>query len=102
MIVVRVELHSAITGQVTELARAHICNVGGTATKGDYDVMTLRGRDKVALDKGTSQRHGEVRNYPRLAVHVWHLVARALISMGYAGKDEVKQQSDMDASEPVL
>ena len=28
MIVVRVELHSAITHQVTELARMHICNDG--------------------------------------------------------------------------
>lgn len=97
MIVVRVELHSAaITGRVTELARAQICNVGGTVTKGDYKAVTLRGRDKAALDRGSVQRSGEVRKYPRLSIHVWHLVARALVSMGYAGKSEVAQQSDME------
>ncbi|MCA6108120.1 hypothetical protein [Bradyrhizobium cenepequi] len=96
MIVVRVELHSAITGRITELARAHICNIGGTATKGNYSVSTLRGRDKEAFDRRVVQRSGEVRDYPRLSVHVWHLVARALIAMGYAGKAEQAQQSDLE------
>lgn len=96
MIIVRVELHSAITGHVTELARAHICNVGGTATKGDYKVATLRGRDTATLDRRVAQRRGTVRDYPRLSIHVWHLVARALIAMGYAGKAEQVQQSDME------
>lgn len=98
MIVVRVELHSAITGQVSELARMHIANVGGTATKGDYQVTTLRGRDKTALDRNQGQRGGFVRNYPRLAIHVWHLVARALIAMDYAGRAERVQQSDMESA----
>ena len=40
MIVVRVELHSAITGQVSELARMNIANIGGTQTKGDYHCET--------------------------------------------------------------
>ena len=81
MIVVRVELYSAVTGQVTELARAHICNVGGTRTKGDYHCETLRGRDKDALDKRVRQRSAGVRDYPRLSIHIWHLVARALIAL---------------------
>lgn len=96
MIVVRVELHSVVTGQVSELARMHIANVGGSATKGDYQCETLRGRDKVALDKRVQQRAGKVENYPRLSIHVWHLVARALIAMGYAGKEMVAQASDVD------
>lgn len=96
MIVVRVELHSAVTGQVSELARMNICNVGGTATKGDYQCETLRGRSKKDLDRRTVQRSGSVRNYPRLAIHVWHLVARALVSMGYAGKDLQIQELDME------
>lgn len=84
MIVVRVELHSALTRQVTELARLHICNVGGTAESGDYEVRTLRGRDTAALDKGIVQRRGRVLRHARLALHVWHLVAKALTSVGYA------------------
>jgi hypothetical protein len=35
MIVVRVELHSAVTGQVTELGRAIISNSGGTEKRGE-------------------------------------------------------------------
>jgi len=83
MIVVRVELHSAVDGQVTEIARAHIFNVGGTRTLGDYGVRSLRGRDKATLDRHQFQRRGKVESHPRLALHVWHLVAKALKSMGY-------------------
>ena len=61
MIVVKVELHSAITGQISELARMHICNIGGTATKGDYHSAALRGRSKADLDRRIPQRSGFVR-----------------------------------------
>ena len=83
MIVVRVELHSAITGRVTELARAHIANAGGTDTLGDYDITILHGRSTAALDRGTVQRRGKVVGHARQALHVWHLVAKALTGMGY-------------------
>lgn len=83
MIVVRVELHSAITRTVKELARMHICNVGGTHTKGDYSVETFRGRDKKALDKMIVQRSGKVQGYSRLAKHVWCLVSQALAATKY-------------------
>lgn len=88
MIIVRVELHSAVTGQVTELARATICNTGaGTAERGDYAAATLRGRSRAALDaaqrSGGAQRRAEVLSYPRQRLHVWHLVAEALAAMGY-------------------
>lgn len=97
MIVVRVELHSAISGQVSELARMNIANTGtGSATKGDYRCETLRGRSRADLDKGVQQRAGNVLNYPRLSIHVWHLVARALNNMGYAGKAMIEQPSNMD------
>ncbi|MCK1669418.1 hypothetical protein IVA91_31795 [Bradyrhizobium sp. 153] len=95
MIVIRVELHSAITRKVTELARMRICNVGGDKDLGDYDVETLRGRCREQLDQGVRQRAGKVRAYPRLRIHVWHLVARALIATGYAGTRELEQPSDM-------
>ncbi len=84
MIVIRVELHSAITRQVTELARMHICNTGtGTNRLRDYVVKTLRGRSTPDLDKGTAQREGEVKAWPALDKHVWNLVAAALKTMGY-------------------
>jgi hypothetical protein len=85
MIVVKVELHSAITGRVLELARMHICNRGDSTNKnrGDYDVRTLRGRSKQNLDKGTVMKRGEVLNHARLQLHVWNLVAKGLRSMGY-------------------
>lgn len=84
MIVVKVELHSAVTGKVTELARMIIANVGGTSTRGDYRCVSFTGRSKEALDKQVPNRTGSVKNYPRLSLHVWHLVSRALTSMGYA------------------
>lgn len=78
MIVVRVELHSALTRKVTELARMHICNFGGSRTVGHYEVRTLRGRSAKDLDRHIVQRTGTVMNHPRLDQHVWHLVAKAL------------------------
>lgn len=83
MIVVRVELWSAITGAKTELARMHIANVGGDQNLGDYLVRTLRGRSAKALDNGKVQREGKVLAHPRLAQHVWNLVAKALNNTGY-------------------
>lgn len=95
MIVIRVELHSAITRQVTEIARMHIRNAGGTKQVGNYSCETLRGRSREQLDRRECQRGGVVENYPRLKIHVWHLVARALIAMGYAGAREHEQETDL-------
>ena len=84
MIIVRVELHSAVTGQVTEIARMLIANDGqGTQTHGDYYCTTFRGRTKDALNNCSVQRKGQTKNYPRLALHVWNLVARCLTAMEY-------------------
>ena len=86
MLVIRVELHSAITRKVTEIARMNICNIGGTSTRGDYHGETFRGRDRKTLDCGTVSRAAEVFNHPRLAQHVWNLVAKMLAAMGYGEK----------------
>ncbi len=93
MIVIRVELWSAVNGQKTELARMVIDNVGGTNTLGDYRCRTLRGRSREALDnallgactsaQGGTQREGRVTAHPRLREHVWNLVAKSLATMGY-------------------
>lgn len=85
MLVVRVELWSAITGEKSEIARMHICNEGGndTGTVGHYGCQTFRGRDADALARLQVQRKGKVANHRRLDLHVWHLVGKALTSMGY-------------------
>lgn len=84
MIVVRVELWSAVTGSVTELARMHICNDGqSSAALHNYDGRTLRGRSTAQLDRAITQRTGRVEGYPRERIHVWHLVARMLKALGY-------------------
>lgn len=85
MIIVSVQLLSAITGKTTELARMEICNDGQhpNPKRGNYTVRTLRGRDTATLNKRSTQREGSVADYPRLAVHVWNLVARALAAMRY-------------------
>lgn len=83
MIVVRVELWSAVSGQRSELARMYICNEGGTDTKADYGVRTLRGRSTRDLDLHITQREAKVTGHARLYEHVWNLVAKALTAMAY-------------------
>lgn len=82
MIVVKVELHSAITGQVTLLGSAIISNVGTTpdGKLGDYDVAVGRKTDAADLRKVYQQplRRGRVLRHPRLAQNVWRLVLKAL------------------------
>lgn len=76
MILVKIELHSALTGKVTEIGHMRITNNGlGTQKRGDYDVEILR---KGTTDK--VQRRGSVRDYPRLSYTVWELVRRALVA----------------------
>ncbi len=87
MIVIRVELWSAVDGRKTELARAMIHNVGGGLKVGDYEGETYRGRSAEALESAMRQskvvRRGKVVGHRRLDLHVWHLVAKMLSAMGY-------------------
>lgn len=87
MIVVKVELWSAVNGSKVELARMHICNDGeASATNprlGDYTGETFVGRDAAALAKGRVSKRGAVRSWRRHDYHVWNLVRRMLESMGY-------------------
>lgn len=77
MIVVKVELHSARTGKVTELGMMTLSNQGGKLDdkRGDYTVEVLR--------KGAAhiQRTGEVLNFPRKSYSIWRLVCRAIKSV---------------------
>ena len=83
MIIVRVELHSAITGKVSEIARAIIANNGGTDELGNYDVGTFRGESAEELNQLQMERRGKVEGHPRMDQHVWNLVAKALAGMRY-------------------
>lgn len=95
MIVVRVELWSARTGERTELARMRISNDGaGTPRVADYFGATHRGRSAAVLDRGVVQRSGVVEGFPRQSLHVWHLVARMLAAMGYGAAAAVNQQEE--------
>lgn len=95
MLVVRVELHGAITGEVTNLGTAVIDNIGGTKQRGNYRARSYR---KGAWDRfakwGKRQgwafireseplRAGSVHDHPRLSAPVWSLVRKSLESMGY-------------------
>jgi hypothetical protein len=90
MIVVKIELHSAITRKITEIGRMYIANDGaGTPTRGDYRVAVCRrNSDEVPAElldyprprMPKAARFGVVRDYPRLSYNVWRLIARATLA----------------------
>lgn len=85
MIVVRVELWSAVDGTKTELARMHICNDGtSVGPHHNYTAEAFRGRSCAALDRLDVQRKGELRNWPSASLHVWNLVHAVLGRLGYS------------------
>jgi hypothetical protein len=90
MIVVKVELWSAIDGSRSELARMMIDNVSGGGSVRSYECRTYRGRSEAALHRAmvdnTVTRKGKVKDHPALKEHIWNLVAKALSGMGY-GKE---------------
>lgn len=80
MIIVRVELHSANTGEITQLGWMNLSNTGrlGSLKRADYEVEIMSMRKGVITKK--VMRKSLVRDYPRLAYTVWELVRRALES----------------------
>ncbi|HZV57718.1 MAG TPA: hypothetical protein VFF89_08590 [Sphingobium sp.] len=83
MIFVSVILVSARTGETTELARMALCNEGGTEQVGHYRAETYHGRSTEKLNRRQVQRSAKVLGHRRQALHVWHLVQKALTAMGY-------------------
>jgi len=86
MLVVRIELHSAITGKVTEIGRMIVSNDGKTLDPkvGNYDVrLARRGVEDNARILAKPQRHGRVEGHARLSLPVWSLVAKALSAIGF-------------------
>jgi hypothetical protein len=87
MIVVKIELWSAVTHETSEIGRMYIANDGSTGTvdRGDYSVAVCRrGTDDVPRElipdpeAPAAARVAAVKNYPRLAYNVWRLIARAV------------------------
>ncbi len=75
MIIVTIELQSAITNKRSKLGVMHICNDGtGTTKLGNYFAHVMR--KGGAWNK--PQRLGKVYDYPRASYSVWRLVMRAL------------------------
>lgn len=84
MLIIKVELPSAVDGHIEEIARMRLCSDGsGVHGYGNYIGEVYRGRSFEALDKSTVHKLGKVRNYPRLTRHVWNLIALMLSDMGY-------------------
>lgn len=83
MLVLRLELHSAITGKITETGTTIIANDGtGTDNLGNYTVRVGNKNDAGNIRKiyDNPQRMGSVKNYPRLSYNVWRLIVRALLA----------------------
>lgn len=85
MIIVSVDLHSAIDGRIQQLALMDICNDGrGTMKTGDYMGKTYVGRDAKSLGmRNRVSKAQRVNGFRRLDRHVWNLVAEMLYKMGY-------------------
>jgi hypothetical protein len=99
MLVVKVELHSAIDGHVEELGRMLIANDGSShdPEQGNYKVfLGRRGSSLNAAIYKRPQREGVVRGHRRLSYSVWRLVAKALHSVGMAPRSSL-EESQCDA-----
>lgn len=83
MIVVKIELHNANTGVVSEIGRMTVCNIGGSNRLGTYSV-------DVEPDTfyGAPRLTGKFSDYPRLAKPVWSLVAHALAAVGITVRED--------------
>jgi len=77
MIVIKVELHSAINGTIVSLGQMVIDNIGGSRTRGNYRCRTWRKGAPLNPKKGVT-REATVTDHPRLAKSVWNLVFKAL------------------------
>lgn len=90
ILVVRVELHSAVSGEISEIARMIIANDGtGERLRGNYWGHAAKGDTKnhmipaVILHPSRKLNYAEVKDYARNSLHVWNLVKRMLDAMGY-------------------
>jgi len=72
MLVVRIELHSAVTDGVSTIATGVIVNTGtGSPTQGNYRIEL---RDAA----GRRWKSGHIEGFPRKRLLAWDLLYRAL------------------------
>ena len=94
MLVIKIELHSAVTGEISTIATGKIINTGaGTATQGSYrvDLRDARGR---------SWKAGTVTGFPRKRLLAWDLLARALYSV-LGNRNGLMERSDSESNQPI-
>jgi hypothetical protein len=80
MIVIKVELHSAVTGRITQLGKMIIANDGKSYDPniGSYDGVVLRKPDFKIVT-----RMGRIESHKKHAETIWHLIGKMLSNMGY-------------------
>lgn len=83
MLVVRVELWSAVDGRKEELGRMYIANDGTSddPAVGHYKVKVCRKNARRAFlgwDEVSAVREGRVEDHARLSYGIWKLVHKAL------------------------
>jgi hypothetical protein len=72
MLIVKIELHSAVTGRITTIATGTIANTGtGSAVQGNYRIEL---RDAA----GRKWKTGHIEGFPRNRLLAWDLLYRAL------------------------
>ena len=81
MLVVRIELHSANTGRVTEIGKMLIGNDESAVVPGygNYNVVLCRVGSHATSNK--RRRLGRVEGYPRETANIWDLISRAIASV---------------------
>jgi len=93
MLIVKIELHSAVTGEIKTIATGKIVNTGtGTPTRGNYRVEL---RDAL----GRLWKTGSVEGFPRKRLLAWDLLARSLHSI-LGNRNGVKIEADSIGKSP--
>ena len=85
MLVVKVELHSAITGEVTMLRQMLIANDATSSDPeiGNYVVRLGKAKQTDIKDTWENPRKtGEVKGHRRQGLDVWSLVRKAIEEVG--------------------
>ena len=94
MLIVKIELHSAVTGEIKTLATGRIINTGsGTPTRGNYRVDLGDGR-------GRHWKTGVVAGFPRKRLLAWDLLARALFNV-LGDRNGLRSQENCDTGVDV-
>lgn len=75
MLIIKIELHSAITHKVTEIGRMAVRNDGGDGTRDNYGAAICK---PGSQDYDNASHRGYVKEHLRGPQHVWSLVYQAI------------------------